>query len=308
MATALLTHPHFQLHSSSSAHPERPQRTTALEERLRVSGLWQELAHLDFDRASEQEIAACHSPDMVESVRLACEQGWDIDGDTYVNERSFEVASLGAGAALRAADAVCRSEVANAFVCSRPPGHHAESQRAMGFCLFNNAALAARRARQYFDRVAVLDWDVHHGNGTQEIFYRDPSVFFASLHEWPLFPGTGAHSEIGEGEGRGTTLNVPLPRGCGDTQYLGQWRALRAPLEEFAPQAIVLSAGFDAHRLDPLGHMEVTEQGFAAMARELMGWAGEWCGGRVVAVLEGGYSLEGLSMSAEAVVREMASC
>ena len=311
MKTAFYSHPDFLLHRSASAHPERPlhperpARLEALERHLRASGQWEHLAHAAFKPASQDDLALCHSSAMIERVRFASAASANLDPDTYTNQHSWNVALLGAGAALQAARDVANGEIKQAFVASRPPGHHATPERSMGFCLFNNIALAAKQARKYLERVAILDWDVHHGNGTQDIFYADPSVFFASLHQAPFYPGTGAASERGVGAGEGSTRNIPLPAGCGNAAYLRAWRSLEADLEAFEPQMILISAGFDAHADDPLGGMEVTEGGFAAMAREAKNWANRWCEGRLLLVLEGGYDVEALGHSVVQVLEEL---
>jgi acetoin utilization deacetylase AcuC-like enzyme len=205
-------------------------------------------------------------------------------------------------------DAVVEGRAANGFAFVRPPGHHAESDRVMGFCLFNNVAAGAAHLRRTHGagRVLILDWDVHHGNGTQEIFWRDGSVLFVSLHEYPLYPGTGAASERGDGDGEGTTLNVPLSAGGGDAEYAEAMRALVVPaIRRFAPEFVLVSAGFDAHRDDRLANMSVTEAGFAALARTAVDLAAECCDGRLVLVLEGGYALGALRRSAAAVLAEL---
>ncbi len=230
-----------------------------------------------------------------------------LDGDTNASGRSFEVATRAAGGLLLACERVLAGDWSNAFCAVRPPGHHAESDRAMGFCLFNNVAVAAAALRaRGLERVAIVDWDVHHGNGTQHLFEDDPSVFYASLHQWPLYPGTGAAEERGRGDGEGATLNAPMPAGSTDRDWLGvmEERVLPA-LEAFAPEFVLISAGFDAHRLDPLAGVELTEEGYRGMTRGLLDLARRTASGRVVSVLEGGYSLEGLSLSAAAHVGEL---
>ena len=306
MQTAFYSHPNFRLHRSATAHPERPERLEAVERHLRERGLWERLDHRSFTPAAEDDLVMCHVPAMIQRARHASAEGFDLDGDTYTNQHSWNVALLAVGAAMQAAEAVASGAVSNAFVASRPPGHHATSRRSMGFCLFNHVALAARHARKRFDRVAILDWDVHHGNGTQEIFEEDPSVYFASLHQWPFYPGTGAAGERGTGPGLGSTRNVPLPAGSGDAKYLQAWRSLEADLLAFEPQMIVVSAGFDAHAHDPLGQMEVTDEGFAEMARVAKSWAAQMCQGRLLMVLEGGYNIEALGRGVASVLEVMA--
>jgi acetoin utilization deacetylase AcuC-like enzyme len=305
MQTAFYFHPDFLLHRDAHAHPERPARLDAVERHLRASGLWNRLAHRDFTAASEADLQMCHSVAMIARVRAASASGVNLDPDTYTNTKSWHVGLLAAGASLAAAREVASGEAQQAFVASRPPGHHATPERSMGFCLFNNVALAACEARKYLQRVAILDWDVHHGNGTQDIFYQDAAVYFASLHQSPLYPGTGASHERGEGAGLGTTRNIPLPAGSGDATYEAAWRSLETDLEAFAPQMIIVSAGFDAHADDPVGGMAVTEAGFVAMARQAKAWAVRWCGGRLLMVLEGGYNTEALGRSVVQVLDEL---
>ncbi len=310
MKTAFLTHPLFLEHQTGAHHPETAARLRAIESHLRECGLWDELTHLPFEAASEADIARCHLESHIARVKnLAKNGGGALDGDTLVSPKSFEIALLASGAAIRAVEAVWKGEADNAFVAARPPGHHAESGRdpnsPWGFCLFNQIAVAARYAQEVLgaEKVAILDFDVHHGNGTQEIFIEDPSVFFASIHESPLFPGSGAHAEIGEGAGRGTTLNFPLPAGSDGALYRLAWAQVGMAVEKFAPDLILLSAGFDAHQSDPLAHMKLATEDFAALVADAKSWAQKGCGGKLVAVLEGGYDLPALSQSVAATLR-----
>lgn len=224
------------------------------------------------------------------------------EGDTHAVRESFEAALLAAGAVNTAIDAVLQSKVGAAFCAVRPPGHHAERDRAMGFCLFNNVAIGARYAQRMhrIERVAILDWDVHHGNGTQHIFEADPTVFYISLHQYPFYPGTGAREERGVGEGEGFTLNIPLPAGTGEARYLEAFRNEIVPaLQDFKPELLIISAGFDAHRDDPLANMMLTESSYGKMTEQVMGIA------PIVSVLEGGYNLDALARSAEAHIVQM---
>lgn len=305
MKTAFLSHPHFKDHRNGPGHPERPERLVAINEILKEQKLWDSLLHLDFEAATEEQLLLCHTPQVVERVRsLALAGGGSVDGDTHVAPVSYDVARLAVGAGMRAVQAVIDGECDNAFVAARPPGHHAESNRSMGFCLFNTIAIAARVAQRNhgIERVAILDWDVHHGNGTQEIFYADPSVFFASVHQWPLYPGSGRRDETGRGAGIGTTVNFPLAADADDSEYSRVWDLVGEQVEHFAPQLILVSAGFDAHAKDPLGGMNVTAPGFAQLMRQTKRWAEHHCDGRLVCVLEGGYSLRGLSQSVAATI------
>jgi len=308
MNTAYFSHSDFRLHDNGAQHPERAARLNAIEERLKRDEIWEKLQPPDFNAASEAQLELCHAPGLIEKIKtLAQNGGGHIDADTRVNEVSFDVAKLGVGAAIGAVKGVLGGEFENAFVAARPPGHHAESARAMGFCLFNSIAVAARYAQQEhgLERVAIVDFDVHHGNGTQEIFYRDGSVFFASVHQWPLFPGTGKSSERGEGNGEGATFNIPLEAGHGDAEYFEIWNEVGIEVKKFAPQLILVSSGFDAHARDPLGGMNLSAKGFAALAGSTLNWANELCDNRIVFILEGGYDLSGLSESVSAVVREL---
>ena len=231
----------------------------------------------------------------------------NLDGDTVVSAVSFEAAARAAGGLILACERVLDGEWRNAFCAVRPPGHHAESDRAMGFCLFNNVAVAAAALlARGLSRVAILDWDVHHGNGTQHVFESEPRVFYASLHQWPLYPGTGAEDERGTGDGEGATLNTPMDAGSNDADWLDAMESRVLPaLETFAPEFVLVSAGFDAHRLDPLAGVDLTEDAYRGMTRGVLEVANRTASGRLVSVLEGGYHLEALSLSAAAHVGEL---
>ena len=253
--------------------------------------------------ATIDELMLVHTRRHVERVRLRCENGGLLDnGDTVVGAESYEIARLAAGAVLRCVDGVMGGEFRRAFAAIRPPGHHAEPNASMGFCLFSNLAIAARYAQQKYalERIAIVDFDAHHGNGTQAEFQTDPCVFFVSIHEDPhtLYPYSGYKWEIGAGAGRGSTLNVPMPADGGDEQYLAAMSERIVPrLLSFRPQLLMISAGFDAHRDDPESDMNVTDKGFNAMTRMLAGAANECCDGKIVSVLEGGYDLRALGRS-----------
>jgi acetoin utilization deacetylase AcuC-like enzyme len=296
-------------HAVPPDHPERPDRIRAL---LKSEALFDPdgVVRMSAGRkATREELLLVHTPAHID--RIAATAGKPhglLESDTTTSERSYETALLAAGGVLDVVDAVMRGDVGRGLALVRPPGHHAENERAMGFCLFNNVAVAARYLieKHGLERVLVVDWDVHHGNGTQQIFYDDERVLFASLPQFPLYPGTGAADETGAGDGRGYTVNVPIPPGGGDEEYLAALREVVAPIaDQFEPQFVLISAGFDAHRDDPLAALLVTESGYAAMAALLLDVAARHADGRAVGVLEGGYNLGALARSVEAVVRVM---
>ena len=291
-------------HRGPAGHPERPERLAAVAEALEARG--DALLRRTPRPAEQDELLAVHSRAHLEHVRRAAEAGpGRLDPDTYVSPASYDVALLAAGGAVDLALRVARGEVARGFAAVRPPGHHAEGDRAMGFCLFNNAAIAARavQRRAGVERVLLVDWDVHHGNGTQHTFEADPSLLYVSTHQYPYYPGTGAAGEIGVGRGEGTTLNLPLPAGCGDAEYVGLFQRVLVPAARaFRPEYWIVSCGFDAHEDDPLAAMRVTRAGYAALTAVVRALADELSGGRLLFVLEGGYSLRGLCEGTDAVL------
>jgi acetoin utilization deacetylase AcuC-like enzyme len=262
-------------------------------------------------RATREELTRVHDPAHIEYVASTSGRGHVvIDPDTHTSELSYETALLAAGGVLDVADAVMAGDIANGAALVRPPGHHAEANRAMGFCLFNNVAVAAFHLLEShgLGRVLVLDWDVHHGNGTQWSFYDDDRVLFVSVHQYPCYPGTGAAHEVGEGKGEGFTVNVPLAPGCGDAEYTDAFETILRPIaNQYKPEFVLVSAGFDAHRADPLAEMNVTEDGYARMTSVVLDIARDSASGRVVAVLEGGYHLDALAASVETMVDTMRS-
>jgi acetoin utilization deacetylase AcuC-like enzyme len=290
----------FRLHDPGP-HPERPARMDAVMHAVRATQAPVEEAR----PAADEDLERVHPPEFLAGIRELAERGGGaIDLDTVVSERSYDAALAASGAATAAVDAVLAGDVGAAFCMGRPPGHHAEAARAMGFCLLNHAAVAAAHARAAgVERVAVLDWDAHHGNGTQAIFWDDPDVLYVSLHQYPFYPGTGAAGEVGEGDGQGATVNLPLAVGTDEAAFLAVFREHAVPaVERFGPDLVIVSAGFDAHMDDPLCGLGVTSEGFGEMATELR----ERFGGLAL-VLEGGYDLGALETSVAAVLASLAA-
>jgi len=298
-------HPDYLKHLTGPGHPERPERLSHMVKYLLSRPVWNSLVHLQPQLAGLDHVTMVHPEAYVKSIAGACASGVSVldGGDTHVCRDSYDVALLAAGAVVEAVDQVMGGKLDSAFCAVRPPGHHAGITTAMGFCLFNNAAIAAQQARKNhrIERVAILDWDVHHGNGTQEIFYEDPSVLYISLHQYPFYPGTGAEGETGSGKGKGFTLNCPMQAGAGEREYLEAFENRIIPqLEEFKPRLVIISAGFDAHKDDPLAGIQLSDESFARMTEMTAKFAAGTCGGKIVSVLEGGYDLDALAKSAEA--------
>ncbi len=304
MPFGLITDSVFQQHDTGPYHCETAGRLAAIDQALNTwPGLGQAVV-LPLRPASEEELLRVHQASHLARIAGTQGKGASLDPDTVASPRSFEVACLAAGSLIDLCDAALEEEVQHGFALVRPPGHHATASRAMGFCLFNNVAVAAAHLMEVrgLERVLVVDWDVHHGNGTEDIFYHDPRVLYFSTHQWPLYPGTGAVQATGRDEGEGFTVNVPMTPGQGDLEYVQAFGQLLAPVTaQFKPQFILVSAGFDAHREDPLGSMMISSAGFAALTQVLTGLADEFCPGRVVMALEGGYNQAALARSVVAV-------
>ncbi len=311
MSTALLLDRGFAGHDPGERHPESPGRVSAILDRLEACGLVEACGKVEGREATDDEILLAHTDGYLRTVlsEVSGGSGQLSTGDTHYGPHSLRVARAAAGGVLNAVEGVLAGACRNAFCAVRPPGHHATPDRGMGFCLFNNVAIAARYARKEhgLERIAIVDWDVHHGNGTQDIFYEDGGVFFFSTHQSPWYPGTGSKDETGAGAGRGATLNVPLPAGAGMREIGG---ALRGPFAErmrdFKPELVLVSAGFDSRLGDPLGHFTLTDDDFAELTELLLGLADAHAGGRLVSVLEGGYHLDGLAKAVESHVRTLA--
>jgi acetoin utilization deacetylase AcuC-like enzyme len=310
LPTALIADPLSKQHFTGGGHPEQSARFDAVLESLKHADFFSRLARVEARDAVEDDIGLCHTPQYIATVRrdIAGGTGELSTGDTVVSAKSLDVALRATGAVLNAVDAVMAKRAKNAFCVIRPPGHHATPSRGMGFCIFNHIAIGARYAQRKhgLHRVLIADWDVHHGNGTQDIFYRDASVFFFSTHQYPWYPGTGAAGETGEGAGKGTTLNCPFPAGSGRTEIGGAFRnQLAKAMEKFRPDLILISAGFDSRMSDPLGRFKLIDSDFADLTAVLLEAAARYCDGRIVSVLEGGYNLAGLGSAAAAHVRAL---
>jgi acetoin utilization deacetylase AcuC-like enzyme len=291
----------FKDHFTGDGHPENPSRIGAIGRAVKTPSLAGRLSPIPTRSAEREEILIVHTERLYQEVLSTRDQDVvHLDEDTVTSPESADVALTAVGSVLNCVDHVLEGEVGNAFAFVRPPGHHAKPDRAMGFCLFNNIAIGAQHAlrNRGLSKVLIIDFDLHHGNGTQKAFYTSPEVLYISTHQWPHYPGTGGLEECGKEEGEGYTVNVPLPTGMGDFEYLRIFRELVAPLgREFAPDVVLVSAGFDTHHQDPLGSMEMTHAGYGFLTQEILAIADACCSGKAVFVLEGGYGLPGLEKS-----------
>ncbi len=308
LKTGLLADPIYKEHDTGPGFPESAARYDAIVNALEKADLG--LEHIKSRAATEEELLLCHTAEYIKTVRHDVEAGERSlsTGDTVICKKSLDVALAAAGGVLAATDAVVERRIKNAYCVVRPPGHHATPTRGMGFCIFNNLALAARYAQKKHKlrRVLIYDWDVHHGNGTQDIFYEDGSVFFCSTHQWPLYPGTGRADETGRGAGIGTTLNFPFPAGSGRKEILGAVQEKLVPAaDRFKPDLVLISAGFDSREGDPLGRFTLTDADFADLTDVMLEIAAKHAGGRLLSVLEGGYNLSGIASASVAHVRAL---
>jgi len=297
-------------HQQDPGHPESPERIAVIKEALEKEGLLAQMLPIPPREATDEELQLVHTRDYIDKVKLVCADAPGTLGpDVFImTPESLPAALLAAGGGLSAVDAIQDQRALRVFCDTRPPGHHALPNRAMGFCIFNNIALAARYAQKKYglNRILIVDWDVHHGNGTQDIFYEDPNVMYFSSHHFPFYPGSGSTMEKGFGEAKGTTLNLPLEGGSGDADYIeGYERHLLPAASDFMPEMVMVSCGFDSHFRDPIGGMEVTEAGFGRLTELVVRIANELCGGKIISFLEGGYDLQAIAASAVTHVREL---
>jgi acetoin utilization deacetylase AcuC-like enzyme len=308
--TGIVLDPRYADHCPGPDHPDCPERQTVLQDMLNEADMQGHFVRIMPRSAKKEELLQVHSPKYIQKLESTQGKAFTYLGpDTQASQFSYDAALLAAGGLCRAIELVHAGQLDNAFAMVRPPGHHAERSKAQGFCLYNNVAVGVRFAqnRLGLGRILVVDWDLHHGNGTQHCFEADPTVLFFSVHQAVAYPGGGKFSEAGQGRGKGRTVNIPLRAGCGDAEYVSIFEKILRPVAlEFGPQLVLVSAGFDIHLDDPFGGMQVTQHGFAGLTRSLLTTADKCCGGKVVMTLEGGYDLEALRNSVKAVLRELA--
>lgn len=301
--TGFVFHEDYLKHDTGPWHPESPARLESIISHLDQSGALSQVVKIEPRNPCSEWILNIHTSDYISNVRESALNGVDhLDADTGICRDSYRIACLAVGGVLEAVDAIMAHKVSNAFCAIRPPGHHAEQDRAMGFCLFNNVAIAAKYIQVQFQlpKVLIVDWDVHHGNGTQNSFYEDPTVFYFSVHQYPFYPGTGHETDTGHGAGKGFTLNKPLPAGTDDSTYIDVFNSVLLPAaKKFKPDFILISAGFDAHKNDPLASMKMTAEGFGRLTQIVKDLSEQECQGRILSMLEGGYHLNSLAECVE---------
>ncbi len=308
MDTLVYYYPQGHAAHNEAGHPERPERVEALRYALDTAGWWEHYPKLPPLQVSEQVMRAVHTGEYLDILQQACQAGKHLDSDTYTTPASWEIAHASAGGALAVAKAVWTGEAQRGFALTRPPGHHATRQRGMGFCLLNHIAIAAEALTQEAgaERLAIVDLDLHHGNGTQDIFWQRGDVLYISTHQWPLYPGSGRLEETGAGEGQGATANIPLPPGSGDIAFQNVTQELILPLlDRFKPEMLLVSFGFDPHWLDPLGHLQLSAAGYRSVLTSLSTWADDHCAGKIALFLEGGYDLDAGAACAQAAASAM---
>ena len=298
----------FLEHDTGYGHPECPERLVSIYGMLDQTGISKEVKEVELRKATKEEILLIHSEDHYERIESTKGRETYLDGDTPASPKSFEAALFAVGGLLELTEQVLADQLESGFALVRPPGHHAEKDQAMGFCLFNNIAIASAWAikEKGLNRILIADFDVHHGNGTQHSFYDTDRVLYFSTHRYPFYPGTGFYNEVGKGKGQGFSVNVPLPGGMGDSEYDSIYTKILMPIaREYQPELILVSAGFDSYYQDPLGGMEMTEQGFARLGSIFIQLANELCRGKLIFVLEGGYSVEGIAKCIQAIMMRM---
>ena len=301
----------FYLKHKNEPHPENPGRLNAIQKNIESSKYYNNLTLIQPRKATVEDIAKVHGTGYIRSVEDSCRNGVrNLDADTVISPDSYQAALLSAGAGLEAVDKILEGTVDNAFCAVRPPGHHAEQNKAMGFCLFNNVGVIARYAQDVkkLEKVFIFDWDVHHGNGTQHSFYKDSSIYYSSIHQYPFYPGTGGVDETGTGEGLGTTLNLPMRAFSCDADYMNAVEHKLIPvIQKFNPDLIIISAGFDAHENDPLAQINLSTECYGKMTQKLMEIANDVCDGRILSMLEGGYDYSALAESVQLHVETLSN-
>lgn len=308
--TGLIYNEYMLKHTVSTFHPEQPRRLTAIRDKLLKEPVYNQLKSISATKADKDYLTYVHDPGYVERVsEISSSGGGWLDADTYVSKDSYQAALYASGSVILSVDLLHKGEIDSSFCLVRPPGHHATRGQGMGFCLFNNLSIGARYAQKAYSisKIMIVDWDAHHGNGIQDIFASDSNVLYISLHQYPHYPGTGSLDEIGSGEGKGFTINIPFAPGAGDACYLQAFDEIIVPVgRQFKPELLMIAAGYDGHEDDPLASLDLTETGYSIMTVKLVEIANQFCSGRLIASLEGGYNLDSLASSACVTIKDMA--